>query len=229
MMYCNNCGAQLSDEAFFCGSCGAETPVHPEFGAEVSRGPIGYSSRINDPAFAKYLKNTNRWAVLFSLILAIAALLGFYIYGETSSEMDNPQALIIGSAIAALFLLIALFQVLGRKRSKTWDGVVVDKTVKEKKRRQSTGNDDYTIDYYTEYAVIVKEDGKNKKHRIVSEDDATLSRYFQIGDRVRHHAGLNSYEKYDKSADTVIFCNACATRCDINDEYCFRCKCPLLK
>ncbi len=61
------------------------------------------------------------------------------------------------------------------------------------------------------------------------EDDDTLYNYYRIGDRVRHHAGLNSYEKYDKTRDSIIFCAACATLCDIGDDVCYRCKCPLLK
>ena len=70
---------------------------------------------------------------------------------------------------------------------------------------------------------------RSKKHRLTAEDDRTVFDYFQVGDHVRHHAGLNSYEKYDKSQDSIIFCNACATLCQISDDVCFRCKCPLLK
>lgn len=191
---------------------------------------IGYSKLIEDPAFKKYLKNTNSWSVIFSLILAFAAVIGFFIYGETSSDMDNPQALFIGLGIGGMFLLIALFTILGRKRSKTWDGQVVDRTIKEKNRKQSTGSgdNDYYIHYYTEYKVIIR-DERGKNHDITAEDDDTLYNYYQIGDKVRHHAGLNSYEKYDKTKDSIIFCNACATLCDIDDEVCPRCKCPLLK
>ncbi len=191
---------------------------------------IGYSKRINDPAFALYLKNTKRWASIFSLILALGAIIGFYIYGETSSEMDNPQALFIGLGIGGMFILIAIYSIIGRKRSKTWDGVVVYKTIVEKNRRQSTGSgdNDYYIKYYTEYKVIIR-DERGKNHDITAEDDDTLYNYYQIGDKVRHHAGLNSYEKYDKTKDSIIFCNACATLCDIEDDICPRCKCPLLK
>ena len=53
--------------------------------------------------------------------------------------------------------------------------------------------------------------------------------YFKEGDRVRHHAGLNTYEKEDKTNDTFIFCNACLTRNDIQEQVCHKCKCPLLK
>lgn len=227
-MYCEHCGTALPDGTHFCTGCGAQigeaTDSHPPAGG----GCIGYSQRIHDPAFARYLKNTNRWSAIFSMILAVAAVIGFYIYGETGREMENPQALFIGLGIGGMFLLIALYSIIARKRSKTWDGVVVDKTVKQKTRRHDTGNNDSTICYYTEYAVIVR-DERGKTHRMTAEDDMTVFDYFQVGDRVRHHAGLNSYEKYDKSRDSIIFCNACATLCQISDDVCFRCKCPLLK
>ncbi len=32
-----------------------------------------------------------------------------------------------------------------------------------------------------------------------------------------------------ESKDGIIFCNACATLCQISDHVCLRCKCPLLK
>ncbi|MGI1660175.1 MAG: hypothetical protein ACRKFN_14640 [Desulfitobacterium sp.] len=200
-------------------------------GAEAGVEQIGYSSRIDDPAFAQYAKNNNRWSAVFATILAIAAAMGFFIYGETNSEMENPQALYIGLGIGGMFLLVALLQIVGRERSKTWDGAVVNKTIEKKSRQQSSGSgdNDYYVHYYTEYAVMVREDKDGKIYRMTAEDDDTVFNYYQIGDRVRHHARLNSYEKYDKSKDSIIFCNACGTLCDIRDERCFRCQCPLLK
>ncbi len=57
--------------------------------------------------------------------------------------------------------------------------------------------------------VHIKEDGNGKDHQLISEDDDTKYNYFQVKEKVRHHSGLNSYEKYDKSKDTIVFCNAC--------------------
>ena len=229
-MYCKHCGAGLEEDTRFCTSCGVQVNPATDSRPAVDGGRIGYSERIHDPAFAGYLKSTNRWSAVFSMILAVAAVIGFYIYGETSREMENPQALFIGLGIGGMFLVIALYTIIARKRSKTWDGVVVDKTVKKKNRRQSTGSgdDDYYIHHYTEYAVLIR-DERGKTHRLTAENDDTRFNYFQVGDHVRHHAGLKSYEKYDKSQDSIIFCNACATLCQINDDVCFRCKCPLLK
>ena len=139
--------------------------------------------------------------------------------------MENPEALYIGLGIGSMFIIIALFQIVGRNKSTTWDGTVVDKKIK-KKRRQDKYDDSWKD--YLEYQVILKADN-GKKHDITAEDDDTVYNYYKIGDRIRHHKGLNSYEKQDKSGDTIIFCNACASLNDINEDFCFRCKCPLLK
>ena len=116
----------------------------------------GFSPRIDDLAFARYVKNTNRWAAIFSIFLAIAAVIGFYIAGEMGAEgMENPQALFIGLGIGGIFLTIALFQILGRKCSKTWDGTVEDKKVKKKTERRTYGNDDVRYEVYLEYTVMI--------------------------------------------------------------------------
>ena len=191
----------------------------------------GFSDKINDPAFAKYLKNSNRWAAIFAVGLAVVAVSGFAIAGELGwDNMENPQALFQGLGVGGMFLLIALFTIIGRKRSRTWDGAVVDKKITKKRKKRSSNNssDDYYYVDYLEYLVLIRADD-GKTHRIVNEDDDTQYNYYRVDDRLRHHGGLNSYEKYDKSGDSIIFCNACATLCDINDDYCFRCKCPLLK
>jgi hypothetical protein len=186
---------------------------------------IGYSPKIDDPAMAGYVKNSNRWSAIFALIIAIAAVAGFYIAGETGSEMENPESLYIGLGIGSMFLLIAIFQIAGRLNSKTWDGIIVDKKAVKKRRRIK---DDDSIKEYIEYTIFIR--NNNGKTRTSSaDDDDTLYNYYQIGDKVRHHKGLNSFEKYDKSKDSIIFCNACASLNHIDDDFCFRCKCPLLK
>ena len=227
-MYCANCGTQISESTRFCSACGSEIR-QPSQSALQSVGLRGFSPRISDPAFAKYVKNSNRWAAIFSIILAVAAVVGFYIAGETGAEgMSNPQSLYIGFGIGGMFVTIALFQILGKKRSMTWDGTVEDKKIKKKTERYTHGDDDVRYEDYLEYSIIIRND-QGKRHTIKSRDSDTLYNYYQIGDRVRHHAGLNSYEKYDKTGDKFIPCNACGTLCDISDETCFRCKCPLLK
>ncbi|MDR3585075.1 MAG: hypothetical protein P4L59_07085 [Desulfosporosinus sp.] len=48
-----------------------------------------------------------------------------------------------------------------------------------------------------------------KMYYLSTEDDATIYNYYRTGDKVRHHKSLNGLEKYYKSGDTIIFCNAC--------------------
>lgn len=179
---------------------------------------IGYSQKINDPAFAKYIKDTYLWSGYFSLGLAFFAVLGFYIYGESSSEIENPGALYIGLGVGSMFILIALFQIVSRNKSKTWDGIIVNKQAKSKRKRSQ--NDDDWIDYI-EYIVSICDDNE-KMHLIKAENDDTQYNYYKIGDKIRCHKGLNSFEKHDKSGDTIIFCNACASLNDIHEQYFLR-------
>jgi len=226
-MRCSHCGADSSENIKFCTECGSAIGDLVNNTADVQENLIGFSSRINDPAFARYIKNTKHWALMFAFILALIVVVSFFIYGETSSEMDNPEALFIGLGIGGMFIAIAMFQIAGINRSSTWDGVVIDKKIEQKRRKRHSDND-YYWEQYTLYTVCIRSDS-GKIHTSSADDDDTVFNYYQIGDRVRHHKGLNSYEKYDKSKDAIIFCNSCASLNDIREDTCFRCHCPLLK
>ncbi len=226
MFKCPQCGKTNSQEDIYCSACGHTLNKDSTEATKVQmQTRVGYSTRINDPAFSLYVRKSNRWAVIFALILAVIAFVGFTISGATGGEPGNPQSMYIGIGIGGMFLAIAFFQISGRKRSVTWDGIVVEKE-KENKRRRTKGSDGF--EYYMEFRVVVQRDN-GKIYKMIAENDDTVYNYYNIGDKVRHHAGLNSYEKYDKSNDSIIFCNACASLNDIEDEYCFRCHCPLLK
>ncbi|MBU1196626.1 MAG: hypothetical protein KKE62_10805 [Proteobacteria bacterium] len=189
---------------------------------------IGYSNRIHDPAFANYVENSAKYAWIFSSILAGAATLGFYIYGETSHEMENPQALYIGLVIGTMFMTIAFLTNRSKQKGWTWDGTVCDRQIEKKQRKvYNTGNDYYMQDYQL-FKVVIQSDHR-KKYELTAENDDTVYNYYQVGDKVRHHGKLRTYEKYDKTGDTIIFCNACASLNEMDDDVCHRCGCPLLK
>ena len=224
MIECLQCGKVNFQEAVYCSACGHM--LNKNSAVETNAQTIvGYSPKINDPAFTSYVRQSNQWAVIFALILAVIAFVGFTISGANGGEPGNPQSMYIGAGIGGMFLAIALFQISGRKRSVTWDGTIIDKEIESKRRRT---NDSDGFEYYMEFRVVVQRDN-GKIYKMIAENDDTVYNYYKIGDKVRHHAGLNSYEKYDKSNDSIIFCNACASLNDINNDYCFRCKCPLLK
>src|SRR6056297_1497620 len=114
----------------------------------------GYSDKISDLAFKRYQKNANQYALIFAFVLCAICMTGFFFYGETSGEMENPQALFIGIVIGSLFVLIALIQVIQRAKSKTWDGVVTDKKVEDKYRKKYIKDVKlFKRKYYEEYTL----------------------------------------------------------------------------
>lgn len=176
---------------------------------------MSYSSKINDPSFNKYLKNTKNYRWQFGFALAISAVLGFYLYGALSEEINNPEALYIGLGIGGMFFLIGIFSSFSGKKEHSWDGEVVDKA-KIKQNNKII------------FIVYIR-DGKQQIHEIRSENDATLYDYYKVGEKVRYHGKLKTYEKYDKSRDDIIFCNACSFMHEISESICRNCGCPLLK
>ena len=183
---------------------------------------MSYSNKIHDQAFDKYLQNTKNWKFQFSVILAALAVGGFYLYGNFSNEMNNPEALRIGLVIGLLFVVIGFFS--GRSRTgRDWDGMVTDKKTKKIWKDIGYGASKAECLVYTVY--IKSETGKI--HEIRSENDDTVFNYFKIGDKVRRHERLKSFEKFDKSNDDIIFCNACAFLHHIDEDVCRNCGCPL--
>ncbi len=176
---------------------------------------MAYSLKIHDPRFDKYIKNTKDYKYQFGFALAIIAVVGFYLYGELSDEMDNPEAFHIGLVIGGMFLLIGIYSAFSRKKEATWDGEVVEKEIQEKEK---------STDF-----IVYFEDENHKRYERRTENDATVYNYFKIGDKVRYHGKLRSFEKFDKSKDAIIFCNACAFMHEIDEHICRNCGCPLLK
>lgn len=220
-MFCDQCGNPISLGVHHCPFCGASVRT-----AQVPTSMVGFSAKINDPAFSKYKAKSGLWSIIFSAILALIAIIGFPIYGQYSGELEFPKSLYYGMGIGGMFILIALFQLAKRGLDKTWDGTVADK--KSYRRRVNDNNDSNAVHYQTVYEIKVKKDsGGTKKHKTVNLPG--LYDYYNVGDRLRHHKGFQYYEKYDKSHDTQILCAACLSFNSIQDDVCKRCKCPLLK
>lgn len=224
-MFCPNCGNELSGNNSFCGRCGsALNPSKPGYQQTATISRIGFSPKINDPAFNKYKKKSVTWSFLFAGILAIIAIIAFPIYGNKSGDIDWPESLYYGMGIGGMFLVIAMLQTIKRSADKTWDGVVFYKN----SYSQRESDDDGHSEYHRIYEMKIRKDsGATKTHKW--KDTQGLYGYYDVGDRIRHHKGFSYYEKYDKSRDSQIMCIACMSFQDINQEVCKRCKCPLLK
>lgn len=222
-MYCTTCGNELND-AHFCNNCGTPASSFQNGYPRNQSGLVGFSPRINDPAFASYKKKSSAWSFIFAFILAVIAVIGFPIYGNASGEIDWPNSLYYGLGIGGMFVVIALLQTIKRGVDKTWDGVVVYKDIYRERSQANEGHSHY----HTVYVLKIRKDfGGTKKHKW--RDSPGPYEYYSVGDKVRHNKGFYFYEKYDKSGDSQIMCAACMAFNDINADVCTKCKCPLLK
>jgi hypothetical protein len=105
--------------------------------------------------------------------------------------------------------------------------VVTDK--RKKRVRKSADKDGGTPSHsIIRYSVVIEEEN-GREHELTADDDPTVFDYYRVGDRVRFHGRLGTYEKFDKTGDDIIFCNACAYLNQITDEQCIKCGAPLLK
>ncbi len=185
---------------------------------------VGYSDKINDPKIAEVLKKINSSGAVFTLIMAVLAVIGFTIAGAMEvGGFELPFAFYMGLGFGALLLVIAFFQKIKAKKDITWEAVITDKTVKEptySERQRGHLQAEYIIHFSLD-------NGKNKRANYTED----LFHYFKVGERVKHHAGTPEHilEKFDKSNDSVIYCVACTSKNDIEKDICYRCKCPLLK
>ncbi|MDL2214462.1 hypothetical protein LJB76_02745 [Clostridia bacterium OttesenSCG-928-O13] len=186
-------------------------------------GTPGFSSRINDPAFASYIQKSRRVSTIFMIVLAVLVFAGFAIYGLVSGNLVF--ALVMGGFLAVLFLVVTFVTLTKNKSGGTWDGVVVDKKIK---RRRRASGDSGNRRNYNEYILYVKDD-KGKTHKLGSISTSAIYEYYQVGERVRRHPGLQYYEKYDKTQDTEILCNACLRFNPVQTDICPHCNCPVLK
>lgn len=188
---------------------------------------VGFSEKIGDQAYDRYRKSSRKWSYIFSLILAIVAVVAFSVYGSVSKTIDFPYSLLYGVAIGGMFVMIATLQDLKRRKDTTWEGKVIDKKTYQKTEVRNVGGRRKTYRYTLYVLKVMRQDGKVYTHKF--KDNSTAFDYYQIGDAVKHHRGLYLYEKYDKSKDSQILCVACGTFNDIHDDFCKRCKVPLLK
>ncbi len=107
-MYCINCATQITESTRFRPACGSE--INQASQVPRSAGLRGFSTRIGAPAFAGYIKKTNRRSSVFSAISAVCAVIGFYIAGEDAERMNNPLSFMIGAGIGGMFVVIAPFR-----------------------------------------------------------------------------------------------------------------------
>ena len=220
--YCGQCGTVLEAGTRFCPSCG--TPASETSGQIAPAARVGWTRHHLDPEVIQRARKNKKNAWIFTLVLTVLFPAGFALAGLFVEDMPMNEALIIGIGLGLLALIIGLVRV-SRMKSGTWDGVVTDKGHKQKVEHD---RDTTATRYRTVYTLSVREES-GKKHTLTYVDNRALYDYFKVGDRIRCHQAFGTYEKYDKSADRVIYCNICGTLNDIAADTCTSCRLPLFK
>lgn len=186
---------------------------------------VGWSDVANSPEMVETIKKNRRSAMGWTWVFTLLFPVGFLIAGLLSDEVPLYEALIIGIGLGLLILAINLWRIAGMKKP-VWDGVVMKKVEKKRYKRD---NDDGSSQSYMEYIVLIRTERGKKKRIVERQRGRDMYDYLDVGDRVRYHPALETYEKYDKSKGQVIYCNVCRLRNSIRNERCDRCKNLLFK
>ncbi len=200
-------------------------------GARIGIPAPGYSDRINDPELLAALKKQKRASARLSSFIVPLPLLGFAIYGKVSDKMDFSQALLYGAIISAVFLI---FSLIGKKQSSgknAYEGVVVDKQSRVRRRSSNSGDGNRNDTYYTELITVVRTSTGQEKRIVERDNSRTLAwDYLQIGERFRYHPDhAFPYELYDKSHAPYLRCSICQKKNPVAEDRCQKCGAPLLK
>ena len=184
---------------------------------------VGWSDVANSPEMET--KEEQEIGHGLDLVFTLLFPVGFLIAGLLSDEVPLSEALIIGIGLGLLILALNLWRIAGMKKP-VWDGVVMKKVEKKRYKRD---NDDGSSQSYMEYIVLIRTERGKKKRIVERQRDRAMYGYLDVGDRVRYHPALETYEKYDKSKDQVIYCNVCRLRNSIRNDRCERCNSLLFK
>ena len=181
---------------------------------------IGYSDKINDPAVQAALNKNKKAAKGFLVIVLIVPIAVTFFIGVKNGNV--PDMVAGGVGISAVILVINIISSLLQAGKKQWEGTV---TGKRTETHRNNRDEDNISTYYV--VDILTNDGKKRK---ISGTVNPYFDYLNVGDKVRYYPQFNNYyEKYDKSGDSYVFCPVCMTKNNIEDDFCKRCKVPVIK
>lgn len=194
---------------------------------------MAYSDINNLKTYRRYrIITVVKKLFIFSGTTALAAYCLF-----TSKYINTITAAAATAAASAVCFYLIKLQLIF---DKTYDGEVIakekvytySKTAKmvadptEKGAKDKQGG---ATPYVRSELRVRRDDGKIVKHVYVEHDESKLVCYYRMGDLVRHHAGLNLYEKEDKSQDSRVLCLRCLSLEPNENEKCRNCGFPLIK
>ena len=151
--------------------------------------------------------------------------LGFLLAGLCVDEMPLKEVFISGTILGVAMFGINLVRIKDVKKP-MWEGVVTAKLHKER-REHNRGDDSFR--YYTEFTVVIRTEAGKTKRLVARDSHKEMYDYLALGDRVRYYPAFDSFEKYDKSRDSIIYCNVCRMINSIESERCKSCNNLLFK
>lgn len=247
-MHCTNCGCELKEGAAVCPDCGeavvsstvpAETTteendqslvaantepaeITAEPTCDTDENPLtGWSDKLDAPEIKKAAAKQKKSAQVFGIIFGILFPVGFIVAGLLIKSIPMKLALIVGFGLGLFMVALAFFRMLSLNKP-IWEGTVADKTAVEHYDKKNSEK------ATTVYTVVFHGIGGGKK-KLKIKDNSEFYDYFKVGDKVRYYPVFGTFEKRDKSHDSIIFCNVCSTKNPIENKKCSRCKSPLFK
>lgn len=225
---CPNCGQGLTQEVTFCPSCGKPLQEDVSLAKQPARESSfsqGFSPRYQDPEILEAARAQRSSARGCLWMLAWPPLLFFSLAGLLIEGYPLGEGLIIGTAVALLMIVIHIFA-LKSSNKPVWEGVVIDRYSKEKRRHdRKTGG---SIRHW-ELNTVIRKDRGEKITLSERSGEGHLYDYLAVGDRIRFHPAFGTYEKYDKTKDTYLYCNVCRMLNPMERERCKRCNQYLFK
>lgn len=236
--FCTECGQRLEEGVKFCPNCGNAVPAEAA-GKEPQNNTYapnytqnstpnytpGFSNRIHDPEMKAAVKKNRRASRIFLLIFMPVPVIVAAIYALVTGEMELGQAIIGGSVVSGIILLINFLIGMSHSAKNSYEAVVIDKKCEyDHKTNDSTSNE------YVYKTIVRTTDGHKKVIQETSHIPRSAYEYLCVGDRFRYHPQLAyPYEKYDKSKDGFVYCACCMAKNDLSGDRCHKCGVPLLK
>ena len=199
----------------------------------MSTNLIGYKelSEIQRVELEGNTKQKKRKTMLLTMLITpIILIAAFQIVAFFTDNLGGHLgALTIGIVLSIIFEIAFAVKILKQFLQKDFEGEVVKKNIK----RKTTGSQDDVAVYYRQSVVFRTDKGKKIKKHWRSDykepSPHTWYGYLNNGDKVRFHAKMDYYEKYDKSGDSKIPCAKCGQHVDIKPDTCLKCGALLIK
>ena len=195
----------------------------PKKGEQTSL--VGWSLHSRDPEILKIAENKRRLATGSALVLFIIFPLGFLVATLFVKEVFSNERLIISLIPGAIMFIINNIYIK-RLNNPIREGIVTSKFQKERRKYIKS---DGCFRFHTKFSVVIKTKDGTVKCIDEKDNNREMYDYLSVGDRVRYYPIFNSFEKYDKSNDNIIYCNICRMKNSIKQDHCTHCKNLLFK